>query len=279
MTSINNLRPGRPHALLTGFFLAALILVFAPAVHAAEPDTEPQRLEPYHYRPLMQAQEAVTRTIDTAREDGKLALIVLGAEWCHDSRAFGVRLSQPSMQDIIKESFVTQFVDVGYLEDRRAITAPLGYPINFGTPTVLVIDPQSGVLLNFADVSIWQNADSVPLEDYEHYFSSLAVNWSQGLVDPLINEPSVELQSFTDHNIQRLLAGYAALGPMLEDYDNDKLEDTESFEALWAEVRDFRAELQRNMTELRISEAGADGPAAGSEWPEYGPFSWELTEP
>lgn len=279
MTSINILRPGRPNALLTGFLLAAITLVFAPAGHSAGPDEEPQRLEPYHYRPLMQAQEAVTRTIETARQDGKIALIVLGAEWCHDSRAFGVRLSQPSMQDIIEESFVTQFVDVGYLEDRRAITRPLGYPINFGTPTVLIIDPQSGALLNFADVSIWQNAYSVPLEDYEHYFSSLAVNWNQGLVGPKIEEPSVELQSFTDRNVQRLMAGYAALGPMLRDYDSDNLENSESFEALWAEVRDFRTELQKNMTELRISEAGADSPAAGTEWPEYGPFSWEKTEP
>lgn len=255
------------------------MLAFAPGAQSAERGEETPRLEPYHYRPLVHVQEAVERAIETARQENKLAMIVLGAEWCHDSRAFGARLSQPSMQDIMRDSFVTQFVDVGYLEDQRAITGPLGYPVNFGTPTVLVIDPQSGELLNFADISIWQDAYSVPLEDYEDYFSNLAVNWNKGLIHPLTGQASAELQSFTDRNVQRLMAGYAALGPMLKDYDSDNLENTESFEALWAEVRGFRVQFQKNMTEIRLEQAGADSPRTGSGWPEYGPFSWEQTEP
>lgn len=279
MTLTDKSRPARPNALIPCLVLATLLLGFAPATQSAGQDESANRLEPYYYRPLLHAQETVARTIETAREENKLALIALGAEWCHDSRAFGARLSEPSMQDILERSFVTQFIDVGYLEDQRPITGPLGYPINFGTPTVLVIDPQSGVLLNFDDVSIWQNAYSVPLEDYEVYFSTLAVNWQQGLTKPLISEPSDELQSFTDRNVERLVAGYAALGPMLKAYDADSLQDPESFESLWEEVRRFRAQLQKDMTELRTSGAATGLPQTENIWPEYGPFSWEEAEP
>lgn len=274
MTSALSPGPYRTNAPGLQHLLTVVLLLTGPTFLFAD-DQESERLEAYHYRPSEQLQESVNKTLEIAKSEQKLAIIALGAEWCHDSRALGARFSEPSMQEILGEHYVTQFADVGYLEDRREILEPLGYPINFGTPTVLVIDPESGTLINFAQVSMWQSADSVPLDEYENYFSSLAEDFKAGTITPLDQPASDELQAFTSRNVERLMAGYTALGPMLADYDADLLESNEAFEALWVEVREFRAQLQKDLTAMRLAENAQANPAEEVEWPEYGPLSWE----
>lgn len=274
------MKPGQGRRLVPSwYFLLTVAMLLTGSVGLCADEQDLERLEPYHYRPSAQLQEDVDQTLKIAREEQKLAIIALGAEWCHDSRAFGARFSEPSMQEILDENYVVLFADLGYLEDRREIMEPLGYPINFGTPTVLVIDPESGRLINYAQVSTWQNADSVPLDEYQAYFLTLAEDWNQGNIAPLEQPASDELQAFTTRNVERLMAGYVALAPLLADYDADLLESDEEFETLWVEVREFRAQLQEDLTTLRLAENAQMIPAGDREWPEYGPLSWEQSEP
>lgn len=276
MTAAISHKPAAYRARGRCFLLSAVLLLMGPTLVSADED-DAERLEPFYYRPDVQMREAVQQTLERARNEEKLAIIALGAEWCHDSRALGSRFSEPSMQQILGDHYATLFVDVGYLADRRDITEPLGYPINFGTPTVLIIDPETGGLVNFAEVSMWQSADTVSLEEYEAYFSGLAMNWKTGEVSPLTEPASEALQAFTDRNVERLMAAYTLLGPLLADYDEDRLESAEAFETLWVEVREFRSQLQQDLTTLRLAEAGSVD--SGLEWPEYGPFSWEQSAP
>lgn len=257
--------------------LLAALCIFGATTLSADVQ-ELTRLDPYFYHPVADAAADVQGAIETAKSEGKIALIALGAEWCHDSRALGGRFSEPAMQEVLAEGYVVLFVDVGYLEDHRSITRTLGYPINFGTPTVLLVDPESGGLLNFADVSIWQSADTVPLEEYEQYFSTLHSDWTQGQIRPLTVPPSIAMESFTERNVARLTAGYAALSPLLEQYDAKELKDPAPFEALWREVRDYRNQLQQDITFLRLEEAAGSDQSDLTQWPEYGPFSWELVQ-
>ncbi len=261
------------------WLLLAVAVLGSPAGLFADGDEEDTRLEQYHYHPSTQVQEEVQSALETARMGGKLVIIALGAEWCHDSRALGERFSEPSMQRILDENYEILFADVGYLEDQRSVTRPLGYPINFGTPTVLVFDPVSGTLLNFAGVSTWQSAASVPLEEFETYFATLAADWQQGAISPWTPSPSDELKAFTDRNVERLIKAYAALSPLLAAYDADTLESAADFETLWVEVRQFRNQLQEDLTALWLAEADGAAPDDTVSWPEYGPFSWEQATP
>jgi len=75
------------------------------------------------------------------------------------------------MQTVLSRRYVTQFIDVGYLEDRRDITNLVGYPNYFATPTVLIVDPISNTLVNMNSLKKWQSADSVELPIYIEQFS------------------------------------------------------------------------------------------------------------
>jgi hypothetical protein len=46
---------------------------------------------------------------------------MMGANWCHDSRALASRIYEEPLSTIINEHYETLFVDVGYLENGRHI--------------------------------------------------------------------------------------------------------------------------------------------------------------
>jgi hypothetical protein len=256
-------------------FIAFLFFTGSMAL-AADDEAADDRLAQYRYLPSDDPQADVQRALAQAKAENKLAMIVLGAEWCHDSVGFGSKLSQPTMQAILKSSYVSVFVDVGYLEDMRVITQPLGYPINFGTPTVLVIDPESGQLLNYDSVSTWQSAFSVPLEDYEQAFTELAQQAGQTSSTAAVDfTASPALREFQDAQVERLLQGYRELGPLLAAYDTKDLESPDEFETLWVEVRDFRAQLQKDLLALRQQEMSPEPAAESLPLPDYPAFSWE----
>lgn len=267
----NNL-PGRRLATL---LLLVTALGLMPQLHAEtdakdDGDTRPPA---YQFLPGPNPAASIGTALANARSANKLALIALGAEWCHDSRAFGERLAEPAMQAVLERGYVVQFIDLGYLEDSRKLMAPLGYPINFGTPTVLVMDPHTGTLLNYESVSTWQNAYLVPPEDYEQQFSMLFDAWRDGLIEPDKYAPSNTLADYEARQVDRLAAAYAQLGPLLAAYDAGELENPDTFETLWNEVRDFRAALQRELLVMRNTERLTG--ELPSSLPEFGPFSWE----
>ena len=257
--------------------VAALILLTLPsAALSAEDEHTDERLAPYHYVPSDDARADVTATVSTAKRENKLAMIVLGAEWCHDSRGFGSKISEPAMQSILNAWYEVRFVDVGYLEDRRELTQSLGYPINFGTPTVLVIDPESGQLINRDEVSIWQNADSTPLSDYEAHFQMLA-DTRDARVASAGNEPDLpELNRFISDQTQRLAEGYVQLQPLMKQFDQNRSGPRpENFDALWEEVWEFRTQLQKDIIAQRRLLQNSPDATTNISWPAYGPFSWE----
>ena len=202
--------------------------------------------------PLMQAQTALSR----ARAENKYALIVLGAQWCHDSVTLAKRFSSEQMQSILSDSFVTQFIDVGYLEDRREITTLVGYPHYFATPTVLIINPTSNNLINIDSLKVWQSADSVALQEYVERFSIFNTNETDMMLTHRNDSPA--LASFETRQSERLQQGYEVLGPLLAASDSEMSnsmsgDERERFLKLWREVKQFRMKIQATVHELRSS--------------------------
>ena len=89
---------------------------------------------------LADVQQALSRADDSDR----LALVVLGANWCHDSRALASRLYRSPLADVIQENYELVFVDVGFYEISREVVQQLGVAQFYATPTVLIIDPSNG---------------------------------------------------------------------------------------------------------------------------------------
>ena len=241
---------------------------------AAETDSGGRLFQP-SVDPLADVQQALRRADDGDR----LVLVVLGANWCHDSRALASRLHQPPLAELIQQHYELVFVDVGYYDKGRAVLQPFGVAHFYATPTVLIIDPSSGQSLNDEDRHIWSNAYNIDMSSSVQYFEKWAMNDS--VADPVMDSTQLrqlyaEIDQFEQQLAERVAAGYAVVGPMLEAYEAGNA--AAAFDASWNELRDFRMAIPDDIRELRdeaqrrVSEGEKD---IQLQYPEYPLLSWE----
>lgn len=233
-------------------------------------------LDGYRYTPSDTVQQDIDALLISAGANDKYAILVLGAQWCHDSVGLTEKFSTPQMQSILSEHYEVLFVDVGFLEDRRAVTRRFDYPSYFATPTVFVIEPVTGRLVNRSTIDKWGSADAVTLEEYVSYFTEHANKPVPGFIEA--SHPIyAQLETFSARQAERLNAGYRQLGPLLKSYEEGDKSQEKAFFDLWKEVRGFRFTLQSDLMSLRKNAmAQSDSKAIKLlSLPSYGPFSWE----
>jgi len=261
----------RPLCIVTLVICLGLV---AGCATAAETDPDGRLFQP-SADPLADVQQALGR----AEDGGRLALVVLGANWCHDSRALASRLHSPPLAELIQQHYELVFVDVGFLDQGRDVVQQFGVPQFYATPTLLIVDPLSGVLVDDEERHIWSNAYSIGMPDSVQYFEKWAM--SDAVADPVADSPQLrqlygEIDQFEQKLAERVAAGYAVVGPMLEAYKAGNA--PEEFEASWDELRDFRMAIPddiqalRDEAQRRVSEGEEVIQLA---FPEYPLLSWE----
>lgn len=235
-----------------------------------------QSESPYTYTPSSSPFQDVVDAQQRAVEQNKLLLVVLGAQWCHDSTGLAKRFATKEMDLILRAHYETVFVDVGTLEDRRNITERFDYPIYYATPTVMVIEPQSGALLNRASMDIWGRADSIPLAEYMAYFSRFPAMTTSQKAKLIHWKATEEERAYNKKQAARLQAAYDTLGPLLA---QDLAGNTpDGLNSLWKETKKFRTELQKVLvkrTEITLDPEGGNGVNTKPALRHYHPFSWE----
>jgi thiol-disulfide isomerase/thioredoxin len=241
-------------------FIATLVLCLG-----AESDPDGRLFQP-SADPLADVQQALSR----AEKSDRLALVVLGANWCHDSRALAARLHSPPLAEIIQQHYELVFVDVGFLDKGRDVLQQFGVAHFYATPTVLIIDPSNRALVNDEDRHIWGNAYSIDMSSSVRYFEKWA-DFTQ------LRQLYAEIDQFEQQLAERVAAGYAVVGPMLEAYEAGNA--PEEFDASWDELRDFRVAIPgdirklRDAAQRRVSEGEKDIQLL---FPEYPLLSWEA---
>lgn len=218
-----------------------------------------------------------------ARHNGKRLLVVMGANWCHDSRALASQLYTQPLSDVISEHYELVFVDVGYLEKGRNVIVGFGVPAYYATPTVLIVDPVSGRLVNNENRHQWANAALIGMDESLAYFQMMAEiepDDSQDVVPAELQKLLDEIRAFEQQQADRLFTAYAVLSPLLKAYD--KGEDAGDFEATWNEVRDFRYQIPGDTAALQAEArqrvlAGETG--IRLNYPVYPAFRWEDNSP
>ncbi|CAM3633317.1 thioredoxin family protein [Litorimonas haliclonae] len=120
----------------------------------------------------------VDAAIIEAARSGKKALIVMGANWCHDSRSLATHLETPRFKDMIRASYILEYVDVGQKNKNQDIAKRFGLDGTPGTPTVLIIDG-TGTLLNSKEAPTWRNAASRSENEIFDYFERYAMKATQ----------------------------------------------------------------------------------------------------
>jgi len=104
---------------------------------------------------------------------GKRVILVLGGNWCHDSRGLAGWFAQPRFAAMLEPKYEIVYVDVGHRDRNIDIAERFGVEAIKGTPTVLVLS-SSGDLLNRRSAPKWRNAASRGEEEIFAHFDQFA---------------------------------------------------------------------------------------------------------
>ena len=138
---------------------AALFLPSPVGYNDAAKEVETGHPEASLFDSKANANAEVDAALARAKAGNRMTLIVLGANWCHDSRALAGWLSQPRFAAMIASRYELVYVDVGYKNRNIDIARRFGIKSIKGTPTVLILN-SAGKLLNKKDAPKWRNASS-----------------------------------------------------------------------------------------------------------------------
>ncbi|KWV91834.1 thioredoxin family protein [Erythrobacter sp. YT30] len=148
-------------ALLSGVFAAFILAGGVALTGMASPAHDYPEAESYVVSPNASAN--VDAALARAAKANKRVLLVMGANWCHDSRALAGWLATDRFEALIDAKYELVFVNVGMPQSGDGHNLELAKRFGLqdlpGTPSVLVLSAD-GMLLNADTASTWRNAAS-----------------------------------------------------------------------------------------------------------------------
>ena len=163
----------------TAFFLSAVLGLSLASACANVPAVTPvgvvdhPEASPFDTDKTLVAQDAVDETLAASAASGKHAMIVLGANWCHDSRALAGWFETPRFEALLNEHYEVAYIDVGQKDRNIDVAQRFGLESIVGTPTVLVVNAD-GVVLNLETAVTWRNSASRTENSIFEAFARLA---------------------------------------------------------------------------------------------------------
>jgi hypothetical protein len=142
---------------------ACLALALAACAGGPAPKTAaaPAHPEARSYAVTPDAMADVDAALARAAASGKRVLLVMGANWCHDSRALAGWLETPRFTALVAERYELVFVNVGMPQSGDGhnldIARRFGLADFPGTPALLVLTGD-GKLVNPDTAASWRNA-------------------------------------------------------------------------------------------------------------------------
>ena len=235
---------------------------------------------PKPYPPSENPMADVDAAIARAETSDKLAMIILGANWCHDSLALANHFKAPQMAALLDGRYETQLVNIGLFDHGADIIQRFGMPVIYGTPTVLIIDPATQRLVNADNMHQWRNAETISAEDTLAYFTMMADRGKQ--TPAAMPAPSAalaalyaQIDAFEAAQAQRIYNGYDVLRPMMAE-GMDNLPD--NFMDYWKQLAKLRYAVTGDLADLRAAARArvlAEEEDIKLAYPEYSKFSWE----
>ncbi|MFM5906929.1 MAG: thioredoxin family protein [Novosphingobium sp.] len=115
------------------------------------------------YTELDDADFILESTVAEARASGRYAVIVFGADWCHDSRTLARVLKSPAFEARFGKRFTVAFIDVGEPKIDKGrnldLVGRLGVTNLRSTPAMFVLSGKGKWLNTAKDARSWRNAD------------------------------------------------------------------------------------------------------------------------
>ncbi|MGN6514220.1 MAG: TlpA family protein disulfide reductase [Rhizomicrobium sp.] len=159
---------------LAGAVLATHLACAAagPKVTSAASLADLQTPLPFPYDEKADADKAVDAALAKAKAEHKLAFIDLGGNWCGDCRLLSGVMELPEVKAFIDAHYVVVVVDVGRFNKNLQIPGrwkAVDAMKSGGVPSVLVVDPQTGKLIDQGHIAT--------LEDARHMTPQAVSDW------------------------------------------------------------------------------------------------------
>ena len=157
--------------------IVLLSVMAATALRAEEQHTAIHPIEASPYDESADANQLLAQAMASAEASGQSVILVMGANWCHDSRSLAVQLTSPRFSSLIDQHFELLFIDIGTPQKGEgrnlAIAERFGVTDILGTPNVLVISTDGKLRNSADDARSWRNAASREPDEIYGYFEAL----------------------------------------------------------------------------------------------------------
>lgn len=129
----------------------------------AEAQATPDHPEARMYIVTENPMAEVDAALASAAENDTRLLLVMGANWCHDSRALAGWLGTERFAALVEEHYELVFVNIGLPQtgDAHNLNIAQRFGVNEipGSPNLLVVTPE-GILVNRDSATSWRDAAS-----------------------------------------------------------------------------------------------------------------------
>jgi len=122
-----------------------VFVVFFFATAHAGPVTSPARLPAFDE--LADGARDVRAAIRQAAAEGRLAMVVFGANWSADSRGFDEDMNAADLGSLLALNYVVVKVDVGRFKKNLDVAARYGVPVRQGLPAVALVSGEDRTLM------------------------------------------------------------------------------------------------------------------------------------
>ena len=238
--------------------ILSVVILFLVAACA----TGENRVDAGYFPVMVDERAEVDAVLVRAAERDRLALIVIGANWCHDSEALMESLETPEAAAVLAAEYELGLVNVGLFEGGYETASRFGQPVYTHTPTLLIIDPETEQLVNWGDHYIFRDAYKMEPADVTAYLVEKAdrSGWRE---EPRAGREVID--RWAEENAARIRTGYdhlASFGSI----------DSDGVREAWPPLRDLRYDFGEDYAAALVALSEGDAPG---ELPVYDPLPWE----
>jgi hypothetical protein len=166
------------NSYIIGLLLQTVVHMTAPAPAPTPPPPVEHKGNPegLSYFADRNAQSDVDSALVDAKVSGKTVIVILGANWCHDSVGLAGWLDTPRFMTMMRDRFAIVYVDVGTPQTGKGrnldIAKRFGIKKVRNTPLVMLVSPDGKLLNSKKDAASWRNAASRSEGEIFGYFSA-----------------------------------------------------------------------------------------------------------
>jgi hypothetical protein len=259
-------------ALPRAVLLLSVFVMLAHGVHAADGyDDYPE--------PVVAAE--VARQFDEAKaiaaQQQQLLMVVLGANWCHDSRNFSDKLEQDAVVTELSSKFHVLKVNVGYFDTLPQLLGLFEIPVLYGTPTVIIVDPATGQVLNDDTLAYWRSSETRSIDNTLEYFGNYPVQpqrSDESPLSPALVDALAQVDSFEREQGERITGAFVVAGQLMAASDVDN--PPPLFITQWKNLGAVRGRMPDDLAALRAEARAQDAAGANPivlEFPAYSLFT------